>query len=118
MRSRGLLLPSSVEKAEQTEKAAAAKVGQQQVCIWSVCVCVRVWGGGGGLEYLVHAVKPYRGRGRQDDVFDGGFELVDGGSVLMRAVVRLDGLDFHVELPGFVFVLRVAGRVEGIVFGM
>lgn len=81
-------------------------------------MCVRVWGGGGGLEYLVHAVKPYRGRGRQDDVFDGGFELVDGGSVLMRAVVRLDGLDFHVELPGFVFVLRVAGRVEGIVFGM
>jgi len=62
--------------------------------------------------------RPYRGGGRQDDVPNGGFELVDGGSVLERVVVWLDGLDFHVELPGLVLVLRVAGRVEGILFGM
>lgn len=71
--------------------------------IWCVCKCL---------------VKPYRGGGRQDDVSDGGFKLVDGGSVLMRAVVWLNGLDFYFELPGFVFVLWVAGRIEGILFGM
>lgn len=36
----------------------------------------------------------------------------------MRAVVGLNGFDLHVELPGFVFIFRVAGRVEGVLFGM
>lgn len=60
----------------------------------------------------------YRGRRRQDDVADGGLELVDGGAVLVRAVVGLHGLDLHVELARLLLVLRVAGRVEGILFGM
>lgn len=64
------------------------------------------------------AGSPYRGGRRQDDVPDGGLELVDGGLVLVRAVVRPDGLDFHMELPGLFFVLGVAGRIEGILFGM
>lgn len=62
--------------------------------------------------------EPYRGWRRQDDVSNGGLELIDVGLVLMNAVVWLNGLDLHVELPGFVFILRVAGRVEGILFGM
>lgn len=75
-----------------------------EICSISVCLC--------------SITEPYRGRGRQDDVSNGGFKLVDGGSVLMRAVVWLNGLDFYVELPGFIFVLGVTGRVEGILFGM
>lgn len=70
------------------------------------------------LVFGVHVKKLYRGRGRQDDVSNGGFKLVDGGSALMRAVVWLNGLDFYVELPGLIFVLGVAGRIEGILFGM
>lgn len=95
-----LLLPSGVAEAEQTS-AAATGLG------FALCICVCVC--------LIHT---YRGRWRQDDVADGGFELVDGGSVLVRAVVRLNGFDFYVELPGFVFIFRVAGWIEGILFGM
>lgn len=69
-------------------------------------------------EYVVHVMKRYRAGGRQDDVSNGGFELVDGGAVLMRAVVWLNGLDFYVELSGLILILRVTGRVEGIIFGM
>lgn len=65
-----------------------------------------------------HVLFSYRGWRWQDDVSDGGFELVDVGSVLMSTVIGLDGFDLHVELPGLVFVLRIAGRIEGIVFGM
>lgn len=91
-----LVLPSSVAGAEH------AVVW----CFWACSVCFQCF------------TQPYGGRGRQDDVADGGFELVDVRPVLMRAVVGLDGLDLHVKLPGLVLVLRVAGRIEGIVFGM
>lgn len=67
---------------------------------------------------FLHVSKLYRSRRGQDDVSDGGLQLIDGGSVLMRAVVRLNGFDLYVELPGFFFILRVAGRVERILFGM
>lgn len=60
----------------------------------------------------------YRGWRWQDDVSNGGFQLVDGGSALMSAIVWLNGLDFYMELPGFIFVLWVAGWIEGIIFGM
>lgn len=92
-------MPSSVTQAEGTSAAAAVSTGRCADRARAKCY-------------------PYRGGGRQDDVSDGGFELVDVGPVLMRAVVGLDGLDLHVELPGLVFVLGVAGRVEGVVFGM
>lgn len=36
----------------------------------------------------------------------------------MRAVVWLNGLYFYVELPGFVFIFRITGWIEGILFGM
>lgn len=88
-----LLLPSSVAQAE-----------------WTIIPA--------GWCQTAFPVVSYRGRRRQDDISDGGFELVDVRPVLMRAVIRLNGLDLHVELPGLVFVLGIAGRIEGVVFGM
>lgn len=93
-----LLLPSSVDK----------KIRFVQLPIRTATgLCRKVW-----------CEKLYRGWRWQDDVSNGGFQLIDGGSALMSAIVWLNGLDFYMELPGFVFVLWVAGWIEGIIFGM
>lgn len=93
-----LLLPSSVDK----------KIRFVQLPIRTATgLCQEIW-----------CEKLYRGWRWQDDVSNGGFQLVDGGSALMSAIVWLNRLDFYMELPGFVFVLWVAGWIEGIIFGM
>lgn len=92
-RSDGLLLPSSVGEAALTDKKK-----------WDsnrfFCCCF------------------YRGGRRQGDLDRGGLELVEGVAALVRAVVGLHRLDLHQELAGLVLVLRVAGRVEGVLLGM
>lgn len=69
-------------------------------------------------QQVLGFMQSYRGWRWEDDISDGGFELVDIGSILMSTIIGLNRFDLHVELPGLVFVLWIAGRIEGIVFGM
>lgn len=69
-------------------------------------------------QQVVCFKQSYRGWRWEDDISDGGFELVNIGSILMSTIIGLNGFDLHVELSGLVFILWIAGRIEGIVFGM
>lgn len=71
-----------------------------------------------GQQQVCFFLSSYRGGRRQGDFHHGGLELVDDVAALVRAVVGLHRLDLHQELAGLVLVLRVAGRVEGVLLGM
>lgn len=69
-------------------------------------VCVLVW-----------CVSYGRG-GREGDVSNRGLQLVDGGFVLVCAVVGLHGFDLNVEFSWLILIFWVTGWIKGVLFGM
>lgn len=69
-------------------------------------VCVIVW-----------CVSYGRG-GREGDVSNRGLQLIDGGFLLVCAVVGLHGFDLDVEFPWLILIFWVTGWIKGVLFGM
>lgn len=60
----------------------------------------------------------YSGGGRERDVSDRGLQLIYGGLLLVGAVVGLHRFDLDVKLSRLVLIIRAAGRIKGVLFGM
>lgn len=56
--------------------------------------------------------------GWERDVSNGGLQLVDGGFVLVCAIVCLHGFDLDVEFSWLVLIFWVTGWIKGVLFGM